>query len=334
MKCILHIGIQKTATTSLQHFFVSNEKALLEQNYKITKSLGKINNMGLLQIANKKLMSAREKIVRDMDDVSYDLFIKRRAIAFEKEIRDVKWHNKTQKKKVLLSNEFLHSGLQITDIKNLKNNLKKIGFKEFQIVIVLRPQNDVILSRISTAVIAGRHNEFLEAKNIIQSHYLKKKFPRFYNYNQTIKNWGEVFGERSLTILDFNKIKGSSLEFNFLNAVDPNLIVKNLKTIERKNISLPFKIILSLNKLNKNYKIKYLERKNLNREINKMESEKIDYALGKASVEHINQHFLEGNKKIEEKYKVNLNNEYRELIPIEVDFEKEYKLMLSFLGKS
>jgi hypothetical protein len=331
MKCVLHIGTEKTGTTTLQEFFVSNEKPLLEQNCKITKSLGTINNSGLIQIANKNLLSSHVKTVRDMDDISYDLFIKDRAIAFENEIKDVKWPNERNKKKVLLSSEFLQSHLRISDIKNLKNNLKKIGFKEFQIVLVLRPQSEVVLSRISTGVIAGNHYKFLNDKNII---HLPGKFPRSYDYYQTINDWSEIFGERSLTILDFNKIKSSSLEINFLNAVDPNLIVKNLKTIKRKNVSLPFKVILSLNKLNKDYKIKFLERKNLNTKIRKMESEKVDYALGKVAIEKINKYFLEGNKKIEEKYKVNLNNEYRELMPKQVDFDKDYKLILSFLGKS
>lgn len=331
MKCVLHIGTEKTGTTTLQEFFVSNEKPLLEQNYKITKSLGTINNSGLIQIANKNLLSSHVKTVRDMDDISYDLFIKDRAIAFENEIKDVKWQNERNKKKVLLSSEFLQSYLRISDIKNLKNNLKKIGFKEFQIVLVLRPQSEVVLSRISTGVIAGGHYKFLNDKNII---HLPGKLPRSYDYNQTINDWSEIFGERSLTILDFNKIKSSSLEINFLNAVDPNLVVKNLKTIKRKNVSLPFKVILSLNKLNKDHKIKFLERKNLNIKIRKMESEKVDYGLGKESIEKINRHFLEGNKKIEEKYKVNLNNEYRELMPKQVDFDKDYKLILSFLGKS
>ena len=41
MNCVLHIGIEKTGTTSLQEFFVLNQESLLSQNYKITHSLGK-----------------------------------------------------------------------------------------------------------------------------------------------------------------------------------------------------------------------------------------------------------------------------------------------------
>lgn len=42
MKCILHIGIEKTGTKSIQHFLFHNSDLLLSQNYKITKGLGKI----------------------------------------------------------------------------------------------------------------------------------------------------------------------------------------------------------------------------------------------------------------------------------------------------
>ena len=74
MNCILHIGIEKTGTTSLQEFFILNQNILLSQNYKITHSLGKINNSGLVQLANKDRLSPHVKNIRGLNDKSYERF--------------------------------------------------------------------------------------------------------------------------------------------------------------------------------------------------------------------------------------------------------------------
>ena len=47
MKCILHIGTEKTGTTSLQAFLNLNREILAEQGYLFTKSTGLQNNRSL-----------------------------------------------------------------------------------------------------------------------------------------------------------------------------------------------------------------------------------------------------------------------------------------------
>ena len=220
MKCILHIGTEKTGTTSIQNFLVHNSGLLLNQNYKITKSLGKINNSGLIQLANENLLSTHVKKIQKINDEEYDKFLKRRKNDFKSEILNTNWPLKNKKKKVLLSSEFLQSYLNATDIFNLKSTLIDIGFDEFDIILVLRPQSEVIKSRLSTGVIAGGHYKFLCNTNCIDLPKLYLKNSRLLDYGRTIKNWTKVFGINNIRLLDYNKIKKNSLETNFLQAID------------------------------------------------------------------------------------------------------------------
>jgi len=50
MKCYLHVGTEKTGSTSIQNFLYANQDKLEEQNLFITKSCGKRNNR-LLSVA-------------------------------------------------------------------------------------------------------------------------------------------------------------------------------------------------------------------------------------------------------------------------------------------
>ena len=332
MNCILHIGIEKTGTTSIQEFFVSNEDILLNQNYKITHSLGTINNSGLVQIANKNKLSKYVKDIRGLDDKSYELFLKKRIQSFEKEIINTKWP--TDNKNILMSSEHLQSHLEKSEIRNLKLALQNLGFDSFRIVLVLRPQSEVILSRISTGVIARNYYSFLSNTNVIElpRHYLRNS--RLYNYKKTINIWSEVFGINNILVLDFNKIRKPSLEINFLKEIDKNIDVRNFKQIQIKNISLPFEIILALNKFNKEHKLDNKQMVSLVKNLRLMEVCKVDYSLSRKTIEHINSDFCDENKEIQEKYGINLANNYKKIDLQEINIDKSYESILNFCKRS
>lgn len=332
MNCILHIGIEKTGTTSIQEFFVSNEDILLNQNYKITHSLGKINNSGLVQLANKNRLSTHVKNIRSLNDKSYERFLKKRFQDFKKEILNTRWP--TNNKNVLMSSEFLQSHLNIFDIKNLKSVLQNFGFKTFKIVLVLRSQSEVILSRLSTGVIAGNHYNFLNNSNIIElpEGYLKNS--SMYDYKKTINEWSEVFSINNMLILDFNKIKKHSLGKNFLKEIDNDFNLRNLKEVQIKNISLPFEITLSLNKFNKDHKLTNKNMRMLVNDLRLLEVDQIDYSLDKKTIDQINLDFGYENKRIQEEYDINITNNYRKVAAQELNIEKIYESILDMHKKN
>lgn len=334
MKCILHIGTEKTGTTSIQNFLVHNSGLLLNQNYKITKSLGKINNSGLIQLANENLLSTHVKKIQKINDEEYDKFLKRRKSDFKSEILNTNWPLKNKKKKVLLSSEFLQSYLNATDIFNLKSTLIDIGFDEFDIILVLRPQSEVIKSRLSTGVIAGGHYKFLCNTNCIDLPKLYLKNSRLLDYGRTIKNWTKVFGINNIRLLDYNKIKKNSLETNFLQAIDLELKIDDLKKITMQNTSLPFKIILALNKLNKDNKLKILNKTVFINKVRQIKSNYVDYALSEASINMIDTNYQIMNKKIERKYTVDLNCNFQKIDVKVFHLEKELKSIMNAARES
>lgn len=334
MKCILHIGTEKTGTTSIQNFLVHNSGLLLNQNYKITKSLGKINNSGLIQLANENLLSTHVKKIQKINDEEYDKFLKRRKNDFKSEILNTNWPLKNKKKKVLLSSEFLQSYLNATDIFNLKSTLIDIGFDEFDIILVLRPQSEVIKSRLSTGVIAGGHYKFLCNTNCIDLPKLYLKNSRLLDYGRTIKNWTKVFGINNIRLLDYNKIKKNSLETNFLQAIDLELKIDDLKKITMQNTSLPFKIILALNKLNKDNKLKILNKTVFINKVRQIKSNYVDYALSEASINMIDTNYQIMNKKIERKYTVDLNCNFQKIDVKVFHLEKELKSIMNAARES
>jgi hypothetical protein len=334
MKCILHIGIEKTGTTSIQNFLFYNSDLLLSQNYKITKSLGKINNSGLIQFANENLLSSHVKKINKINDEEYDKFLKRRKNDFKNEILSTNWPLKNEKKKVLLSSEFLQSYLNTTDIFNLKSTLTDIGFNEFEIILVLRPQSEIIKSRLSTGVIAGEHYKFLINTNCIDLPKLYLKNSRLLDYGRTISNWTEVFGINNIQVFDYNKIKKNSLETNFLQAIDLELKIDDLKKITMQNTSLPFKVILALNQLNKDNKLKILNKKVFTNKVRQINSRHVDYALSEASINMLDTNYLIMNKKIEKKYMIDLSCKFKKIDYEVFHFEKELESIMNAAKES
>src|SRR5215469_5693606 len=47
LHCWLHIGTQKTGTTSLQHYLSANRERLLERGFLYPSSTGRINHVGI-----------------------------------------------------------------------------------------------------------------------------------------------------------------------------------------------------------------------------------------------------------------------------------------------
>ena len=120
-KCILHIGSEKTGSTSLQHFFNANRENLL--NYYYSKALGECNNYLLPLAFCDNYVLNRDVFNLEHIDLIEDYEAKKLEIisSFEKERRshaDRDW---------IISSEHLSSRLlkksSIKKLKKLKTRL-------------------------------------------------------------------------------------------------------------------------------------------------------------------------------------------------------------------
>lgn len=155
MKCILHIGTEKTGTSSLQEFLHQNRKILAAHGYLYTKSVGLRNNQSLSIAAyntdRRDNFTRSRGIYDDRDLIAYQ---NAKINALRVELKHAKGMHT-----VIFSSEQIQSRLRTDDeISRLKNILNGLGFDQISIVVYLRAPEEIANSLYSTVVKVGSTN--------------------------------------------------------------------------------------------------------------------------------------------------------------------------------
>ncbi|MCD4697087.1 MAG: hypothetical protein K8S16_12695, partial [Bacteroidales bacterium] len=191
---ILHIGTEKTGTTTIQEFLHLNRKLLANNGFYFPKSIGMRNHRPLatwclsdkridnfLRMNNLTETTRREKWKED--------FINQ----FEEELSGLN----PEIKQVIISSEHFSSLLkQPGELETLKYLLDK-WFKNIWIIVYLRRQDGLLISRYSTACRTG-----IVSKNILQD---PSKLQSFFNYHYLLNNWSRIFGKENIFPAIFEK---------------------------------------------------------------------------------------------------------------------------------
>ncbi len=211
MKAFLHIGTEKTGTTTIQHFLAKNRKFLLEDGFFYPRSLGQQNHVKLavyamainkVQDRQRLGITEPEKVIQFRDKCQKNL---------AEEL------NNTKTNKVILSNEHCSSRLvSIEEIELLKSFLGKF-FEDIKIIIYLRRQDKFLLSTYSTAVKCGYTRRF----SIPSEQVIKKR----YDYWNILKKWESVFGKENIVVKVFerNQMLEGNLFKDFTNILGINI---------------------------------------------------------------------------------------------------------------
>lgn len=240
MKAIIHIGLEKTGTTTIQNFIYKNKKTLESKNIFLTKSFGYPNN-NLLSYISIDQPSASKNNFKNHD---FQLFKKNIIKKAKIELSD-----SLNKHNFLFSSEHLHSQLKSQkEISHFKKTLHILGFKSFSIIVTLRPIIEMHRSRISTAF---KNGNFVEPKI---TEPWKFKTPHIYQIKNTLKDWMSVFGENNINAIRYSR---KTLLRDFFEIVDKDISLDHLKSINNKNKSLSYEIMEAI------YSNKILIEKNL-----------------------------------------------------------------------
>lgn len=210
MKCYLHIGTAKTATTALQSFLHLNRNKLSKSGFGYTKSAGKTNNWELPVAAYD--LDRRD----DLTNVSNiftneDLFEHQRGIISElkEEIIAISQPN------IIFSSEHIQSRLtNISEIQRLKKILVNLGAYDISVIIYLRNPSEIASSLYSTAIINGHTISIPPSpKNAY--------FNNVCNHKNTLEKFELVFGKQALIprIFDKNEFKNGSIIEDFINII-------------------------------------------------------------------------------------------------------------------
>lgn len=181
-KCILHIGTEKTGTTTLQRFLAHNRSALRQTGCVFPSTLGSLSNRFLATYA--------------MEDDRSDDGRKRLAIAtaadlqrHRQDVEDALQEEATHGdgSVLLLSSEHCHSRLvHESEVRRLHSLLARVC-NDLSVIVYLRPQHELAISLYSTALRVGYSGRSVLPRATARMPY--------YNYDRLLDRWATVFGE-------------------------------------------------------------------------------------------------------------------------------------------
>lgn len=309
MKAYLHIGTEKTGSTTIQDFINNNHKILQEQIY-IPHSLG-YNHWPLAVLAYDDNKIDSFKITNNLLDK--EEFNKYKTTLFNN--LKLELEGKTN---ILFTSELIHSRLNTKEeIQKLKKILIQLGINKFKIIVYLREQGDLINSLFSEAIKWSEINEDFDftLKDNYKLEYeegYKKNITHFQficDHKNTIQNWQDVFGQENIaaTIFDKKYFKDNDLITDFLDKIN---IKNNNAFIKNKNSNKSLDIygvdlLLYINKqipLFTNFKQNHL-RGDILKFINKYFTNKNhSYKLSNQIINNVREYYKKDNEYLENIY--------------------------------
>jgi hypothetical protein len=231
LKAIVHIGTEKTGTTSIQEFLYQNRKRFKTAGFHFIQSAGEQNNRILPAycIDDEK----PDDFFRDkgLQTLEQRIEFKREFIKeFEGEIHSLSGNIHT----VIISSEHFHSRIRTEREMDNVYRLLSTYFSEFKIICYLREQATTCTSGYSTNMKTGGVESF--------DTYLQRCNPNnyFFNYYDMLGNWERCFGFGALDVSLFaqDRFLNGDLLDDFTAKIDPALLGKLTKPIRAENESL------------------------------------------------------------------------------------------------
>ncbi len=194
MKLILHIGTEKTGTSTVQRWFWENRLFWSEKGIHYPASLGSLNHRKLSVFAqdpNKPDDGFFKYKVQTPD--LHRLFSLGLTHDFNEE------YSANRKTKTwIVSNEYLHSRLTTESMVRRIHDFFEKKFEDIKVIIHLRPQIDLAVSLASTAARVGKQ------VNLDWFDSVRGQNP-YYNYDQLVTRWESVFGAENIALVAFKR---------------------------------------------------------------------------------------------------------------------------------
>ncbi|MFG5126537.1 hypothetical protein [Campylobacter lari] len=253
MTAYVHIGTEKTGTTSIQKFLSENRYILEKNNILYSYALGANDSQWDFAFL------AYNNIRDDEYCLSREIYSKEKFLSYKRKLYyDLKSElNKSCCNNIVISSEHLSSRLQnIKEIKRLRKILYILGFNNIKIIVYLREVGSMSLSSYSTELKAGKVEVAVS---------LPKYFENLGNYKKILSNWISIFGKENIIVRIFDKlefykedlIKDFSFniglkwneEFKIPNRLNTVLDLMGFELLKRINQRLPWKINNQINYL-------------------------------------------------------------------------------------
>lgn len=232
MKCVLHIGTEKTGTSLIQDWLYSNQDALSSQGVFLSNILEKTNNRRIVAYFQDKFDDWHYKNFIDNDEKRISYF-EGFEENFHREVESAKNNHHT----IIITSEHFHSRLRDENqIISLKIFLEGI-FDDVRIVCYFREQSGMSRSRYSTAVKMSLTDKLSDFRNnVSESDY-------YYNFYEIASLWSSVFGAENclFRIYDRKRFRDGDIRKDFIDSLFFPLVESAISfAVTSSNESLSF----------------------------------------------------------------------------------------------
>jgi hypothetical protein len=191
MRVYLHIGTEKTGTTSIQAYCTEHARALRARGILYPAGFGRRNHRDLAIAVADNGATADLRGYARAGEAELPAF---RAGVFERLEAQIR---RARPAVVLLSSEHLSSRLDDAGIGRLRARLGELS-DDIRVLVYLRRQDDVLLSLYSTYVKAGGVGDLAFLAGV-----------HWFDYAQLLERWGATFGKERLVVRLYPAERGS-----------------------------------------------------------------------------------------------------------------------------
>ena len=243
MKCYLHVGHEKTATTALQYFLFQNRKVLSDHGY-LYSVCGKRDDSDLVVSLYRDDKRDNQTILRGLHSIAErENFNNSVHEAVKRRLKETACSN------VLISSEFIQSRLAIEELYDLRLLLDSWGCNEIHVVVYLRDPVATAESLYVTDIMSGGTRASPPGPGEA------KYYDNLCNHKRTIERFSEVFGQQRIIprIYSADEFESGSIYDDFLSCIgcpvqigsrptqrmNQGISVLGLEVLRRVNVLLP-----------------------------------------------------------------------------------------------
>jgi hypothetical protein len=214
MDLILHIGTEKTGSSSLQWWLDQNADALAENGIVYSKALLRPANLGIYLYGLGGGSDDGFAVIGMTTEAEKLAVVETFRRDFLAEVAQAK---ASGARYFVISDEHCHSRLQsLTSIQRVHDLLHPL-FDNIVIWCFLRPQIDMCLSLVSTLASGG----VKVTRALFESCMVERDY--YFNYTRILAQWAKVFGKANVLPIPFKRNKDTVGYFLEKLSLDPDL---------------------------------------------------------------------------------------------------------------